>query len=89
VEGDRPCGLIYFDHVIRFRGNIAVVAITRETRTAAAWVRAGGVARVMCGALVSDDRYPLGSVVCDRDRAMKQAWCPAASSTNATARQPT
>jgi hypothetical protein len=45
--------------------------------------------KAMCGALVSDDRYPVGSVVCDRDRAMKQAWRPAASSTNATARQPT
>jgi hypothetical protein len=30
---------LYFDYVIRFRGNIAVTATTDEIRTAAAWVR--------------------------------------------------
>ena len=33
---------LYFDYVIRFRGNISVTATTGETCTAAAWVRAGG-----------------------------------------------
>ena len=78
---------LYFDYVIRFRGNIAVTATTGETRTAAAWVRAGGGARVLRGALVTADRYPVGTVVCVQDKAMKQAWCLAASSTDATARQ--
>ena len=41
---------LYFDYVIRFRGNIAVTATTGETRTAAAWLRAGGRARVQLGA---------------------------------------
>jgi len=36
---------LYFDYVIRFRGNIAVTAACGETRSAAAWVRAGGRAR--------------------------------------------
>src|SRR3954451_21813430 len=31
---------LYFDYVIRFRGNIAVTAACGETRSAAAWVRA-------------------------------------------------
>ena len=78
---------LYFDYVIRFRGNIAVTATTGATRTAAAWVRTGGGARVLRGALVTADRYPVGTVVCVQDKAMKQAWCLAASSTNATARQ--
>ena len=78
---------LYFDYVIRFRGNIAVTATTGETRTAAGWVRAGGGARVLRGALVTADRYPVGTVVCVQDKAMKQAWCLAASSTDATARQ--
>jgi hypothetical protein len=78
---------LYFDYVIRFRGNIAVTATTGETRTAAAWVRAGGGARVLRGALVTADRYPVGTVVCVQDRGMKQAWCLAASSTDATAKQ--
>jgi Transposase DDE domain len=75
-----------FDYVIRFRGNIAVTATTGETRTAAAWVRAGGRARVLRGAMVTADRYPVGTVVCVQDPDMKQAWCLAASSPNATAK---
>src|SRR5271167_2826332 len=76
-----------FDYVIRFRGNIAVTATTGETRTAAAWVRPGGRARVLRGAAVTADRYRVATVVCIQDPDMKQAWCLAASSSNATARQ--
>ena len=75
-----------FDYVIRFRGNIAVTAATGETRTATAWVRSGGRARVLRGAAVTADRYPVGTVVCVQDPDMKQAWCLAASSTDATAK---
>ena len=75
-----------FDYVIRFRGNIAVTAATGETRTAAAWVQAGGRARVLRGAEVTADRYRVGTVVCVQDPDMKQAWCLAASSTDATAK---
>jgi len=78
---------LYFDYVIRFRGNIAVTATTGETRTAAAWVRPRGRARVLRGAAVTAERYPVGTVVCAQDTAMKQAWCLAASSTDATAKQ--
>ena len=56
-----------FDYVIRFRGNIAVTATTGETRTAAAWVRPGGRARVLRGAAVTADRYAVGTVVCVQD----------------------
>ena len=76
-----------FDYVIRFRGNIAVTAATGETHTAAAWVQAGGRARVLRGAEVTADRYQVGTVVCVQDPDMKQAWCLAASSTDATAKQ--
>jgi hypothetical protein len=76
-----------FDYVIRFRGNIAVTAATGETRPAAAWVQAGGRARVLRGAEVTADRYQVGTVVCVQDPDMKQAWCLAASSTDATAKQ--
>src|ERR1700727_2595028 len=61
-----------FDYVIRFRGNIAVTATTGETRTAAAWVRPGGRARVLRGAAVTADRYVVGTVVCVQDPDMKQ-----------------
>jgi hypothetical protein len=76
-----------FDYVIRFRSNIAVTAATGETRTAAAWVQTGGRARVLRGAMVTAERYPVGTVVCVQDKSMKQAWCLAASSTDATAAQ--
>jgi hypothetical protein len=78
---------LYSDYVIRFRGNISVTATSGETRTAAAWVRAGGGARMLRGAAVTADRYPVGTVVCVQDPAMKQAWCLAASSTDASAKQ--
>ncbi len=73
---------LYFDYVIRFRGNIAVTATTGETRTAAAWVRPGGRARA-----VTADRYAVGTVVCVQDSGHEAGWCLAASSTDASAKQ--
>jgi Transposase DDE domain len=75
-----------FDYVIRFRGNIAVTDADGEVRTAAAWVGPGGRARVLRGALVTAERYQVGTVLCVQDKAMKQAWCLATSRTEATAR---
>jgi len=74
-----------FDYVIRFRGNITVTNAAGETRTAAAFVGPGGRARVLRGASVTADRYPVGTVLCVHDKEMKQAWCLAAS-TSATSR---
>jgi len=76
-----------FDYIIRFRGNITVTAATGETRTAAAWVQSGGRARILRGAAVTADRYKVGTVVCVQDPDMKQAWCLAASSTTASAKE--
>jgi hypothetical protein len=75
-----------FDYVIRFRGNIHVTAADGEMRTAAAWVGRGGRARVLRGALVTAERYQVGTVLCVQDKAMKQAWCLATSSTDQTAK---
>jgi Transposase DDE domain len=75
-----------FDYVIRFRGNIHVTAADGEMRTAAAWVGTGGRARVLRDALVTAERYRVGSVLCVQDTAMKQAWCLATSSTDETAK---
>jgi hypothetical protein len=74
-----------FDYVIRFRGNITVTALDGETRTAAAWVGPGGRAKVLRGAQVTADRYQVGTVLCVRDKDMKQAWCLATSRANSTA----
>ena len=64
-----------------------MTSATGETRTAADWVQAGGRARVLRGAEVTADRYRVGTVVCVQDPEMKQAWCLAASSPDATAKQ--
>jgi hypothetical protein len=75
-----------FDYVIRFRGNITVTAADGEVRTAAAWVGAGGRARVLRDAWVTAERYQVGTVLCVQEKAMKQAWCLATNGTAATAR---
>ena len=76
-----------FGYVIRFRGNITVTTTAGETRTAAAFVGPGGRARILRGALVTSDRYQVGTVLCVQDKEMKQAWCLAASSADATSKE--
>jgi hypothetical protein len=77
---------LHFDYVIRFRGNIQVTSADGETRTAAAWVKPGGLVRVLRDAKVTAERYQVGAVVCVRDKDMKQAWCLATSTDAETAR---
>ena len=64
-----------FDYVIRFRGNTIV--------TAADWVAPDGRTPVLRDAMVTEDRY---RVVCVQEKATKQPWQIATSSTTATAR---
>ena len=75
-----------FDYLIRFRGHIMVTAVDGEMRSAARWVGPGGRARSLRGALVTAERYQVGTVLCVQDREMKQAWCLASSSTDASSR---
>src|SRR4029453_12688193 len=75
-----------FDYVIRFRGNITVTTAAGEARSAAAWVGPGGRARILRGALVTVERYQVGTVLCVQDKEMQQAWCLATSSTDASAK---
>ncbi len=51
-----------------------------ERRTAAAWVGAGGRARRLVGARVTDTyELPVGAVVCVQDPKMDEPWCLVAS----------
>ena len=77
---------LHFDYVIRFRGNISVTAADGEARTAASWVGPGGRARTLRCAKVTAECYEVGTVVCLRDKDMKQAWCLATNSTDETAK---
>jgi transposase len=74
-----------FDYIIRFRGNIKVTAADGEERTALGWVGPGGRATVLRDAMVTADRYQVGTVVCVRDKDMKGAWCLATSYKDTTA----
>lgn len=76
-----------FAYVIRFRGNIHVTAADGETRAAAGWVGKNGRARKLKDAEVTAGRRRVGAVVCVKAKDMKEAWCLAASSAEATARQ--
>ena len=78
-------GELHFNYVIRFRGNIKVTAADGEERTGLGWVGPGGRATVLRGALVTADRYEVGTVVCVRDKDMKGAWCLATSYTDVKA----
>ncbi|MGA7802173.1 MAG: IS4 family transposase [Gammaproteobacteria bacterium] len=76
-----------FDFVIRFRANIMVTSATGETRPAAGWVGAGGRPQTLRNAAVTAEQHPVATVVCVRDKGMKQPWCLAASTSDDTARQ--
>jgi len=74
-----------FDYVIRFRGNITVTSADGDERAATGWVGPGGRAALLRGALVTAERSQVGSVLCVRDKDMKQAWCLATNLTEVTA----
>ncbi|HEY0379249.1 MAG TPA: IS4 family transposase [Pyrinomonadaceae bacterium] len=74
-----------FDYVIRFRGNITVTSADGDERAATGWVGPGGRATLLRGALVTAERSQVGSVLCVRDKDMKQAWCLATNLTEVTA----
>src|SRR5664279_4675970 len=76
---------LIFDYVIRFRGNITVTSADGDVRTAAGWVGPGGRATLLRGALVTADKYQLGTMLCVRDKDMKQAWCLATNLADVTA----
>ena len=86
-RGFADCKLFYalteeltFEYVIRLRGDIYVTNARGERRPAAAWVGAGGRARRLVGARVTDaHELPVGVVVCVHDRKMDEPWCLVAS----------
>ena len=86
-RGFADCKLFYalttelgFEFVIRLRGDVYVTNARGERRVAAEWVGAGGRARRLVGARVTDvHEWPVGAVVCVHDRKMDEPWCLVAS----------
>src|SRR5919107_1537643 len=76
-----------FAYVIRLKGNTTVRTADGTIRPAAEWVGQGGRARKLPDATVTEAQCPVGAVVCVHAKAMKEAWCLAASNTTAPSRQ--
>jgi hypothetical protein len=74
-----------FGYVIRFRGNIHVMAADGTTRAAADWVGKDGRARKLADARVTAKGQQVGAVVCVHAKDMKEPWCLATSEREATA----
>ena len=68
-----------FEYAIRFRSVINVTSEDGETRKAKEWLGASGRMRVFRNASVTAQRFPVATVVCVQDVAMKDAWCIVAS----------
>jgi hypothetical protein len=69
-----------FGYVIRLRNHIYVTAENGERRPARDWVGAGGRARTLHGASVTDSHaYPVATVVCIKSKGMAEPWCLVAS----------
>ncbi|TFH46999.1 MAG: IS4 family transposase [Lysobacterales bacterium] len=76
-----------FGYVIRLRGQYYVTNAEGERRKAAQWVGAGGRARTLRDATVTDSQaYRAGTVVCVQDKDMKEPWCLVASERTVAAR---
>ena len=93
-RGFADCKLFYvlkeelgFEYVIRLRGDIYVTSASGERRLAADWVGAGGRARRLQGARVTDaHELPVGVVVCVHAPDMEEPWCLVASETSVVTR---
>jgi hypothetical protein len=76
-----------FGYVIRLKDHYYVTNAKGERRKAAQGVGATGRARTLRDATVTDSNgYQAATVVCVRDKAMKDSWCLVASDRNGAAR---
>lgn len=76
-----------FDHVVRLRSQYYVINAKGAWRKAAKWVGAGGWARTLRDATLTDSHeLEVATVVCVQDKDMKEPWCLAASDREAKAR---
>lgn len=69
-----------FDYVVRLRNQYYVTDTQGERRKAANWVGAGGRARTLRDAMLTDSHaLPVATVVCVQAKDMKEPWCLVAS----------
>lgn len=76
-----------FGYVVRLRNQYYVTDAKGERRKAAHWVGAGGRARTLRDAMLTDSHaLPVATVVCVQAKDMKEPWCLVASDREATAK---
>lgn len=76
-----------FGYVVRLRSQYYVTNAKGERRKAAKWVGAGGRARRLHDATLTDSQaHRVATVVCVQDNDMKEPWCLVASDRKAKAR---
>lgn len=76
-----------FGYVLRLRGNIHVTDTKGKSAYAEDWVGAGGRARTLRKATVTEKNFPVPTVVCIQAKDMKEPWCLCASDPKATSAQ--
>lgn len=75
------------EYVIRFRENIEVINEKNESKKAGQWVPKNGRIKTIRNARVTQQGQKIGTVVCVKHAAMKDAWCIACSSQTITGPQ--
>ena len=76
-----------FGYVIRLPGSYYVTSESGQRRLASQWVRPAGRTRTLRRAKLTDShQLTVGTVVCLRDKNMKDHWCLVASDENAAPR---
>jgi hypothetical protein len=68
-----------FGYVLRMRGNIYVTDTKGKSAYAQDWVGAGGRARTLRNATVTEKNFPVPTVVWGQAKGMKEPWCLCAS----------
>lgn len=68
-----------FDYIIRFRADIYVTNDKGEKKLSGDWVPKDGKIKTIKNAKVTNENYLVSTVVCHKDKGMKQSWCIASS----------
>lgn len=68
-----------FDYIIRFKGWTHVESNSGINKKAKEWLKANGKARTLRNAKLTEKKIPVNSIICYREKGMKNDWCIASS----------
>jgi len=68
-----------FDYIIRFRGSFTVTNDKGFSKKAVDWVPKNGKIKTLRGAELTKYKYSVPTIVCVKEKDMKQEWCIACS----------